>query len=67
MMMKVVQQGRLWALRNPGGDVIFHVAETMLPTLFSRRKDADAFKKRAKAEDLDIEVVEVQIIEKTDV
>ncbi len=61
-LMKVVSQCRLWALRKSGGDIIFHVAETMLPTLFSKKKDADAFKKRAAAEDLNIEVVEVQIV-----
>lgn len=45
--MKVVNQCRLWALRNPGGSVIFHVAETMLPTLFSKvGRSTDARGKR---------------------
>ena len=60
--IKVVNQCRLWALRNPGGDIIFHIAETMQPTLFTRRMHADAFVKKAKANDMNIEAVEIQII-----
>lgn len=63
--MNVIQQGRLWGIRNPGSDVIFHAVETGLPTLFKTRKDADAFKMGLKKQhNIDIEIVEVQIIEK---
>lgn len=55
----------MWAIRNGPDSPIFHAVETNLPTLFRTRKDADTFKKRLKTEyEADVEVVEIEIVEK---
>ncbi len=60
-----LEQGRLWALKSDSkSDVVFYAVETGLPTLFHRKKDAELFQKRCKAEEIDVTVIEVEIIEK---
>lgn len=60
-----VEQGRLWALKSSNdSEVVLYAVETGLPTLYSRRKDAEQFQKRCKQIDLDVVIVEVEIIEK---
>ena len=67
--MEGIQQGRLWAVKLVSNGVIFHIVETGLPSLFKRRGDAEAFKKRLDAIDPDhpvkVEVIGVDIVAKS--
>jgi len=59
-----LEQGRLWALKSSDtSDVCLYAVETRLPTLYSRKKDAEQFQKKLKETDCDVVIVEVEIHE----
>ena len=61
-----LEQGRLWALKSSGdSEVCLYAVETGLPTLYSKKKEAEQFQKRCKEIEVDVVIVEVEIIEKT--
>lgn len=59
-----LEQGRLWGLRAVDGPpgVVLYAVETGLPTLFSKKYEAEAFQKKCKAIDVEVEILELEII-----